>query len=388
MTERTTVGKPPQDGEIRPVRRWIWILAAIGVLAGVLLFLSEAEDSVDVQRATAPPPLQSVSVEVRPVGAETVEIRGFAEVRPRWSAELRAAVSGRVLQVMDNALVGERVETGTTLITIEDSRYVAEVNAAELALEEAELALRRAQNANVLAEREHKRNKIAAPNDLALRLPQLEIARSAVVSAKARVAAARQRLDDATVTAPFSGFITHRFVSPGQTVNIGDALVKLVDDQTFELTVELSRGDWALLEQPLVGLTAGLVDQNGDTVARAKVRKAGGFLDETTRQYKVFLEVSDPPTSLLSGDFVQVVLPGVTVPAALNIPASAFTQEGFVWHVDADGRLQRLKPRVLFRRDDRIVIEAPEGSDNWRVAITPLVSFLPGQMVDAQQPEG
>ena len=261
------------------------MLIAIGVLVGVLLFLSDAEDSVDVQRVTAPPPLQPVSVEVRPVGAETVEIRSFAEVRPRWSAELRSAVSGRVLDVMDEALVGERVEAGTTLITIEASRYVAELSAAELALEEAELSQRRAQNATILAEREHKRNKIAAPNDLALRLPQLEIAKSAVVSANARVAAARQQLDDATVVAPFSGFVTQRFVSPGQSVNVGDPLVKLVDDRIFELTVELSRTDWALLKQPLAGLAANLVNQSGETVAQAMVRKAGGFLDETTRQY-------------------------------------------------------------------------------------------------------
>lgn len=388
MSNQITSGELPTEGQTKPARRWLWLLIAIGVLLGVLLFLSDAEDSVDVQRVTAPPPLQPVSVEVRRVGAETVEIRSFAEVRPRWSAELRSAVSGRVLNVMDNALVGERVEAGTTLITIEATRYVAELNAAELALEEAELAQRRAQNATILAEREHTRNKIAAPNDLALRLPQLEIAKSAVVSANARVAAARQQLDDATVVAPFSGFVTQRFVSPGQSVNVGDPLVKLVDDRIFELTVELSRADWALLKQPLAGLTAELVNHSGEIVAQAMVRKAGGFLDEMTRQYKVFLEVTDPPTTLLSGDFVQVVLPGITVADALNIPASAFTQEGFVWHVDPVGRLQRLEPKVLFRRDDRIIIEAPEALDQWRVATTPLVSFLPGQMVDARQPEG
>ena len=137
MSHQITSGELPTEGQTKPARRWLWLLIAIGVLVGVLLFLSDAEDSVDVQRVTAPPPLQPVSVEVRPVGAETVEIRSFAEVRPRWSAELRSAVSGRVLDVMDEALVGERVEAGTTLITIEASRYVAELNAAELALEEA-----------------------------------------------------------------------------------------------------------------------------------------------------------------------------------------------------------------------------------------------------------
>ncbi|WP_136660453.1 efflux RND transporter periplasmic adaptor subunit [Nitratireductor sp. XY-223] len=370
-----------------PLRRWIWIIAALLVFGAVLLILASAEDTVDVTRAKEPPPLQQVSVEMRPVGDETIEIRAFAEVRPRWSAQLRAAVSGRVQEVTNSALVGERVGAGTTLVTVEDSRYVAELSAAELALKQARLELRKAQNANILARKEHERNKVTPPNDLALRLPQLEIAESAVVSAEARVAAAMQQLKDATVDAPFSGFVTERFVSPGQTVNIGDPLVKLVDDRTFELTVEVSGRDWALLRKPLAGLEARVLDQQGEAIAMATVRKAGGFLDETTRQYKVFLEVDDPATeTVLSGDFVQVVLPGITVPASLNIPASALTKEGDVWFIDGQDRLQRMKPRVLFRRGDRIVVETGEEEQTWRVATTPLVSFLPGQQVRAVEP--
>ena len=122
---------------------------------------------------------------------------------------------------------------------------------------------------------------------------------------------------------------------------------------------------------------------------RRKSVKAAGFLDETTRQYKVFLGVSGSGANkVLSGDFVRVVLPGITVPAAMNIPASALTQEGYVWHVDGEDRLQRATPRVLFRRGDRIVIDAPKGADRWRIAVTPLASFLPGQQVRADRAEG
>ena len=378
------------EGERRPssVRRWIWVLLSLVVFGTVVLFLMSAEDTVDIEQAKAPPPLQQVTVEIRPMSQETAEIVAFAEVRPRWSAQLRAAVSGRVRDVTRSALVGERVETGTRLVTIEDSRYVAELSAAELALKQAQFELRRAQNAHTLAVKEHERNKVAPPNDLALRLPQLEIAKSAVNSAEARLAAARQQLDDATVDAPFSGFVTERFVSPGQTVNIGDPLVKLVDDRTFELTVEVSARDWALLRQPLAGMPADIRDQNSRTIAQATIRKAGGFLDETTRQYKVFLDVDEPEEgTVLSGDFVQVVLPGVTLAAALNIAASALTKEGDVWYLDEGDRLRRMKPRILFRRGDRIVVETDTDADHWRVATTPLVSFLPGQRVRAVETE-
>ena len=122
--------------------------------------------------------------------------------------------------------------------------------------------------------------------------------------------------------------------------------------------------------------------QNGDVVSRAKIRREGGFLDEATRQHKVFLEVQNGDTSeLFAGDFVRVVLPGRTIAATLDIPASALTREGHVWFLDGDDRLQRVKPQVLFRKGDRVVVQPPSIQKDWRIAVTPLVSFLPGQMV-------
>jgi RND family efflux transporter MFP subunit len=372
-------------GTTTPRGRWVWILLAFAVLGGVTAFIATAEDTVDVAQVKKPPPVQLVSIETLSVQPETAAITSYAEVRPRWSAELRAAVSGRVDKVLDSALAGERVDEGTTLVTIENSQYVAELATAELSLKQARLALWKAENATILARKSFERSGSKPPNDLALRLPELEIAKGAVTSSEARVAAARRQLDNSTVTAPFSSFVTERFVSPGQSVNAGQPLVKLVDDTIFELTVELGRRDWALLQRPLKGLMARVVNQGGETIAQAKIRQAGGFLDEKTRQYKVFLEISEPgPQPILSGDFVQVILPGATVPAALNIPASALTQEGYVWYLDEKDRLQRLTPRILFRRQDRIIVNAPEGDPTWRVATTPLVSFLPGQLVRAE----
>ncbi|MEO1191844.1 MAG: efflux RND transporter periplasmic adaptor subunit [Pseudomonadota bacterium] len=362
--------------------RLLFIVLALGMLGGLLWYLYTAEYTLEAVEADDPRPAPWVSIETVQPGSAVVEVMAFAEVRPRWSAELKAAVSGRITSVTTAALAGERVEEGTVLIEIERATYVAELAAAELSLKEAKLRLWQAQNAHLVARKEFERERVKPPNDLALRLPQLAIAESAVASAEARVSAARRQLEDATLIAPFAGFVTARYVSPGQTANAGDPLVKLVDDASFEMTVELSRHDWSLLKTPLAGLSASVIDQNAEVVATATIRQGGGFLDETTRQYKVFLEITGPESEkVLSGDFVRVALPGITVPNALEVPASALTQEGEIWHVDASSRLTRFTPTILFRRQDRLVIEAPAGTDTLYVAITPLASFLPGQSV-------
>lgn len=381
-------GSNQHDGKSVLAKRWLWLVLALAVLGGVLVYLESAEDTIDVNRAKAPPPTQLVSIETVAIGAETAEIETFTEVRPRWSAEIRSAVSGRVTEVRESALAGERVSAGTTLIKIEDTQYVAGISAAEHALEETRLALLRAENDTTVATKQFERDGVSAPNELALKLPQLRIAQRAVISAETQVAAARRQLEDTIITAPFSGFITERFASLGQTVSAGERLVMLVDDTSFDLTVELGRNDWALLQHPVSGRMARVLDRDGGLVASARIRQGGGFLDETTRQYKVFLEIAEPDsTPVLSGDFLRVALPGQTVSQALNIPETALTREGYIWHLDGDDRLQRIAPRILFRRHDRIVIEVPEGASAWRIATTPLASFLPGQQARAQEAE-
>lgn len=367
-----------------PERRhqWLWIGVSLLALITVIVFISLAEDSIDVEQSVEPPALQPVTVEHLLVAPEVAQISTNAEIHPRWSAQLRAAVSGRIVEVHDSALAGQRVEQGTTLISIEPSHYVAEVSSAELALKQAELDLLIAEKNTSVARAQYSQDGIKAANDLALQLPQLRLAKSAVESARARVAASNTELANTTISAPFAGYVVERFVSPGQSVNVGEALVDLVDDQRFELIVEISRADWLLLRQPLTDLNAKILDQQGQPIAQARIRQGGGFLDATTRQYRVFLEISHPTEAqVLSGDFVEVLLPGITVPAALNIAESSLTQEGYVWYVDEQDRLQHLSPEVLFRRQERIVIRAPEGPDNWRISTHPLVSFLPGQQV-------
>lgn len=382
--ERTAAPTGPADGASSPNKpklRWLWILLSVAVLGIVVVGLGYLEDTADVSRNEAPPPLPPVSVEHVPVGPQQVVVRSFAEIRPRWSAELSASVAGRIEKVFAAALAGEPVDAGTKLIEIENTRYAAELAAAELAHKEARLAHWQAKNATLLAREEFKRNNSSPPNDLALKLPQLEIAESAVASTRARLEAARKQLDDTIITAPFAAYVTERFVSPGQSVVPGDRFVKLVDQSSFELVAEIGRKDWQLLKLPLEGQAARLLDQDGREIANATVRRGGGFLDERTRQYRIFLEAEE---AVLSGDFVTLLLDGVAVDRALDIPSSGLTREGFVWIVNDDDELRRIEPEILFRRHDRVIVRAPSGDTGWRVAVTPLASFLPGQKVVPQ----
>jgi len=371
-----------------PARRWLFILLSIAVLGAVAVLLFSAEDTVDVSRSDAPPPAQVVSVLAVEAQDRAARVSIFAELRPRWNAEIRAAVSGRILTVHDAALAGTRVAAGTPLFEIERSQYDTAIAAAEMAVEEAQLARLRAENNVTVARRQFARDGATPPNDLALHLPDLRIAERAVASARAQLAAAQQQLADTTVTAPFSGFVTGRVASLGQTVAAGEALVTLSDDSHFELAAELNQTDWALLIHPIAGTTAQLFHRDGRPLGTAFVRQGGGFLDPQTRQIRVFLEVSDPAEGVLAGDFLRVTFDGRKIADTLTLPETALTRAGHVWFVDSDDLLVRHTPEILFRDDGTITIALPDFPGPWRVAKTPLASFLPGQRVTPQLVEG
>ncbi len=372
----------------KPTRQWLWVGLSLAMLLAIVVLLFGTEDTIDVQAIKTSPPPQIVSVVA--VAPKSVQARvwAFAEVRPRWDAELRSAVSGRITEVHAAASAGAQVESGDPLFSIEDAPYQSAVSAAELELEQAELALLRAKNNVTVAQRQFDRDAAEPPNELAVNLPQLRIAEKAVAAAQARLNAARAELKDAEVVAPFAGFVTHRFASLGQTVNPGDALVHLSDDRQFELVAEFSQADWALLDHPISGATADLTHRSGKTLGQAQVRRGGGFLDQNTRQVRVFLEVTNPGEGILAGDFLQVHIAGRRIADTVTLPESALTRAGFVWLVDDEDHLQRFSPNILFRDEGTVTIAAPNGTGPWRVAKTPLASFLPGQRVSPQMDEG
>lgn len=361
--------------------RWLWLILSIMTLLAVLTLLWGVEDTADVTERS--PQITAPVVSVKEIDREKTRasVSVFAELRPRWDAEIRTAIPGRIIKVQDAALAGTRVAAGTPLFEIERTEYETVVAVAEDMLEQSRLVLLQAQNQVTVAQRQFARDNVEPPNELALNLPQFRVAERGVAAAEARLAAARRQLSDTVITAPFSGFVRQRFASLGQTVSAGEALLHLSDDRQFELVAELTQAEWALLEHPIFGSTTQLFHRNGQALGQARIRQGGGFLNPDTRQMRVFLDVSGNETAVLSGDFLRVVFAGRLLQNTLTLPETALTRAGYVWLVDAEDLLWRVKPDILFQADNTITIAAPDGQGPWKVAIAPLASFLPGQHV-------
>ncbi|WP_315980970.1 hypothetical protein [Aliamphritea spongicola] len=167
-----------QQSSVAPRRRWLWLIFAFTALATVIGWLSTTEDTINISHTEAAPPLPVVSFETVTPQPASISINAFAEVRPRWSAELKAAVSGRITEVTDAALAGSHVEAGNVLIRQENSPYIAEVAQAEQALADARRQLLRAESKTTAARRQYKSRGTQPANELALHLPELRVAKN------------------------------------------------------------------------------------------------------------------------------------------------------------------------------------------------------------------
>lgn len=363
------------------------ILIAFAFPIGSALYVLVLDDQAEVAVDQRPLPLPPVSVITVEASIAEAEARSYAQIKPLWSAELRANASGRVTEVTDQALAGRRVREGDLLVAIEDAALIADLRSAELILAEAEVALTDAKNQTDLRRRQAR----AAPNlpqtEFSLLLPQLRLAETELISAEAQVAAARVALQNAEVRAPFDGYVSARSVSPGQRVSPGDVLLSIVDGTRFELETGLSSNEWRLLRHPLGGAEVAVLSLRGDPLGIARVREAGGFRDEDTREFKVFLEVARPEdgpqdVQLLSGDLVELVFSGESFENVLRVPESSLTRSGDIWHVGPGNLLARFTPDILWQSGGEVVLHPPNDDRVFRIAAEPLASFLAGTEVD------
>lgn len=329
------------------------------------------------------PPAPPVTVRTASPGAYQAQIRVNTIALPRYDLTVRSAVSGQVVELSPATLPGQRVAEGDMLARLNDTALRAQ-------LAEARNRLASARSALALAEREGEQavaawdrsGEVGLPPDLVARRPQIEAARTEEAAAQAVVADARRQLNDAVITAPFSGVIVERMAMPGAHLAIGDPLVQLQHDDTLDIAVQLSQSEAALLSDEAGTMTAALVEQPGGQIWPAEVRMLSGVMNATTRQATLYLERRQSAERLAAGAVVEAVVSGRSVEGLYRIPERAFTRDGVIWVVRADDRLDRIPAELIFVSDSHVHLRLPpEETGALRVAVNPVSSFTRGNRV-------
>ncbi|MBK5910478.1 hypothetical protein CCR85_03095 [Rhodothalassium salexigens] len=294
-----------------------------------------------------------VSVEVATVGYDQFadEIEAIGTAIADESVTITARVSESVEEVHFDD--GDRVDAGDVLVSLTDDEEVAQFTEAEARLKEAEQQLARIQD---LVKRG---NASKAARDEAVR---------EVSAFRSQVEAARARVDDRRITAPFGGVLGLRRVSPGTLVSPGDEITTLDDVQPLKV-------DFAVPERFIADLAVGQavsarVAAFPGRTFDGTMRTISSRVDPVSRAVTARAILPNPDSLLRPGMLMSVILRSnqrrsLAVSEDALVPVD---DNQYVYVVRADNTVERRRVDVGARRPG--VAEIRDGLDAGEKVVT------------------
>jgi membrane fusion protein (multidrug efflux system) len=282
-----------------------------------------------------PVPVVSAPAQVEAVSRE---LRALGTVLANEAVEVSSKTSNIVTAVRFRD--GQTVQRGQVLVELDSAQARADLSVATAALTESSSQLKRS------------RELLATQ---ALSQSQFEQLEATQQANEARLAAARARLEDTVIRAPFAGRVGLRRVSVGSLISPGTVITTLDDTSVVKV-------DFAVPENDLASLREGLVIE-AVSAAYPERRFAGQVLsvdsriDATTRAVTVRAAVPNADSALRPGMFVNVSLTrdrreAIVIPEEALVPEQ---DKQFVFVV-ADGVATKREVRIGARRPGAVEI--------------------------------
>jgi RND family efflux transporter MFP subunit len=255
--------------------------------------------------------VDSFRLESGPVISGTLVAERVAQLRPQVSGALIA------LYVRE----GDAVRAGQPLAVIDTLVLADQARSAQLASRSADLAAETAARNLGRSEELHRAGAIA--------LRDLENARDAVAQveaaredARARLAAARKQLANATVRAPFAGVVSEVPVSVGDIVSSTSAtpIAVVVDPGVLELEGSVPASSLGAVQRG-AAVEFAVPSQPGIRI-RGTIARINPAVDAATGQVRLYVRVPNADRSLAAGLFAEGRV-SVESRRALAVPLAA-----------------------------------------------------------------
>lgn len=266
----------------------------------------------------------------------------------RNDAKLAAEVTGRLLEVAD---VGTVAAEGDVVAKIEDTALLLRKDELVAEVERARARLK-------FLESEEKRYLKLAESNLtaATKLDETrsdrDVSRGDLQVAKSRLAQVDDQLSRTRIRAPFGGIVVERLTMPGERVETGENIVRMVDQQHLEVIARAPLEYYSFVRP---GQQLSL--QTGAANATGTVRTVVAVGSENTHQFEIRLDIESNRFPV--GQTLRVSVPTSDVRRALVVPRDALVlrPEGIsVFVIESDKTARQVRVTTGIGSGDRIEV--------------------------------
>lgn len=419
-----------------------------GLMIGLSLFATMTLIKLNKPPAEAstPPDVRSLTVRAIEVMPEdvTVHLKGFGEARTKHTVTLSTEIPGRVVYVHPELDMGNVIDEGELLFSIDASMYVmareeivAQLEGLKTTIRKHQMEEKHAQARYETLKRTHELSKLqlersmrllknaignqtaveeseekvnialnalkAVERELAVYPIRIEEVEQSILADEARLKRSELNIARAKVSAPFHGRVKMTDVEEGQYLNEFFDAVTLANDSILEIPIKLDARNaqqWIQFEEGATGSNLSWFDSVGqvpceirwtenDTSATWK-----GVLDRVEEfdpqsrtltvvvQYRLEDGVSqdDDAFPLVAGMFCEVSIPGRKMEGVFALPHGAVGLDEEVY-LSRDDRLRAVPVTVARVEGDTAYISEGLSSGDI-VVVTRLVNPLNNSLLE------
>ena len=334
-----------QGRVVKKIRSWV-VAGLLSLSNGLVFSATEGQAA-----ATAKPSLTVTTTQPQSQNL-TRSLLANGSLAAWQEAIIGAEAHGlKVTEVRVN--VGDRVQRGDVLATLQSDTLRAELAQAEAALAE---ATANAQEAKAQSERARslQQQGFFSNAQLSQTLAADASAQARVQSARALVQLQNVRLSQTQVRAPDAGVISARQATVGSVVGAGTELFRLIRQGRIEWRAEVTAAEIGRIQ---IGAPVQIKAASGQQL-QGKVRMVAPSVDAQTRNAIVYVDLPLATGSARAGMYAQGEI-ALGQSQALTVPQTAVVvRDGFsyVYTVGADQKVSQLKVQTGRQSGDRVEV--------------------------------
>jgi RND family efflux transporter MFP subunit len=207
-----------------------------------------------------------------------------------------------------------------------------------------------------------------------------DVSRGDLQVARSRLAQAEDRLARTSIDAPFDGIVVQRLMMPGERVDTGDIVVRMVDQQHLEVIARAPL-DYYSFVRPGQQLEI----KTGSVVTSGTVRTVVAVGSENTHLFELRLDIES--NSFPVGQTLRVSVPTSERRQALLVPRDALVlrpESISVFVIDQDKKARQVMVTTGIGTSDQIEVFG-DLTDGDSVIIRGNERLQPGQAVSIMQ---